>query len=161
MREALLEGHELALGGPVVALGEQRHRAADLERAIHVVKEGAVAVAIAIDRDEAAGVANDEPLDFARDQDRRVSEEVDAGLEREEQEQRELVEPVEVVGDEHVVARTRDVLLAPDVESEHQAEERDAEQPDQSIRNGRLAADGKEIGGWERGPGHGPESRGR
>src|SRR5260370_24762769 len=104
MGEALLERHELALGRSVVALGEDRHRAADFQGSIDVPEEGFVAMVVAVNGDEAAGLADDEPLHLARDQDGGVGEEMDAGLDRKQEEQRELVRPVEGVVDYYLVS---------------------------------------------------------
>ncbi len=154
MGEAFLEREELAFGRPVGAFGKDPHRAADLEGAVDVVEQRLVAVALADDGHESAGVPNDEPLDLARDQERGIGQKVDPGFDRKQHQQRELVQPVEVVGDDDVVARPRDVLLACHLEPEDEPHDRNGHQPDGAIGERRLAADRKEVGGREGGRGH-------
>jgi hypothetical protein len=72
---------------------------------------------------------------------------VEARLRREEVEESELVQPVEVVGDDHVVARTRDVGPALDLEAEAKAQQRDADEADEPVREVRAGANGNEVGG--------------
>src|SRR5579859_3924091 len=58
-------------------------------------------------------------------------------LDRKEQQQRELVGPVEVVGDDDVVgsALVRDVLAPVHLEPERQPQQGDRQQPDQPVRH--------------------------
>ncbi len=67
-------------------------------------------------------------------------------LNRKEVEERELVQPVEVVGDDNVVAGSRDVLPPLHVEPKAQAQQRHPDQPDQPVWDVGPATDRKEVG---------------
>src|SRR5258708_5998956 len=124
MGEALLEGQELALFRSVVGFRKDRHGSPNLQAAIHVVKQGLVAVTFANDGDVATRVPDQPPLELARHQVFWVGEKVQARLDRKQQQERELVEPVEVVGDDYVCARTWGVLAAFGLELEAEPSER-------------------------------------
>ena len=70
-----------------------------------------------------------------------------ARLDREEQQQRELVGPVEVVGDHDVVASAlaRDVLAAVDLEPKSEPEHRDRQPPNQPVGQVRARADRQQV----------------
>src|SRR5260370_41111221 len=155
MREPLLEGHQLALLRAVIARGKDRDRAADLDRPVHMPEKRLVSVALANDRHEAAGLPDDPPLHLARDQDRGVGKEMNARLHRKEDEQRELVQPVEVVGDDDIVARVRDVLFPHPVEAEDEPQQWHPDEPDRAVSARRLAAYRTEVSAWKFGLGHG------
>jgi hypothetical protein len=70
---------------------------------------------------------------------------VQTGLDRKEKEERELVQPVQVVGDDDVVAGVRKVFATFDPEPKGEPEQRDAEEPDQAIGHVRAGADWDEI----------------
>src|SRR6266567_1518894 len=103
MSEALVERNELALGRPVLAFRKNRDRAADFQAAVDVLVEPPVAVAAPRHRHVAAAVAHDEPLELARHEQRRVGKKVQTRLDRKEQEEQELIGPVQMVGDDDVV----------------------------------------------------------
>src|SRR5260370_38157158 len=153
-REPLREGQQLAPLRSVIALGKDRHRAADLERPAHMPEKRLVSVSLANDRHEAAGLPDDPPLHLARDQDGWVCKEVDARLNRKQEEERELVQPVEVVGDDNVVAGMRDVLLPHHVEAEDEPQQWHPDEPDRAASEGRRAAHRKEVSWWEFGLSH-------
>jgi hypothetical protein len=62
---------------------------------------------------------------------------VEARLDGKQEQEGELVEPVQVVGDDDVVAamRARDVLAAFPVELEADSEQRDADEADDPVRD--------------------------
>src|SRR5438094_7065981 len=134
--EPLVKREQLTLGLAVAALGKDRHRAAQLQAAIYVAVQRLVTRSLADDWHVAAGGAHQPPLELAGDQDRRVGQEVQPGLDREEVEEGELVEPVQMVGDDDVVAPARpgDVLAALHLESETQAQQGHADQADETVR---------------------------
>jgi len=73
--KALVKRNELAFGRPVLAFREDRDGAADLEAAFDVLVEAPIAVTVPHHWHVAAAVANDEPLELARHEQRRVGEE--------------------------------------------------------------------------------------
>ena len=93
-------------------------------------------------------------MHLAGDQDGGVGQEVEARLDREEHQERELVQPIEVVGDDHVVAGARNVAQPFHLETETETHERDGDHPHDSIRHVGLRAYGEQVGGWERRLGH-------
>src|ERR1700687_181502 len=134
MRESLLEGQKVALFRSIVRLGEDRDCSPDFQGVIHVVKQGFVAMAVAHDRHIAARGPDQPPLDLARHEERWVGQEMKPRLERKQKQEGELVEPVQVVGDDYVVARALwDVLATLDLELKAQPKERNADQADDPI----------------------------
>src|ERR1700737_3557014 len=117
-------------------------------------EEGWVAMALADDGDAAAGVPDAEPLDLSGDKERRVGQEVDSRLDRKQQQDGELVQPVEVVGDNDVVAGPRNVLPPRDVEAEYEVQQRDPDEPHQPVGKSRLAPHRKQVRRRERGLWH-------
>src|SRR6266851_442102 len=147
VRKPLVKRKHLALGRAVVALGEDCHRPAHLQASVDVPKQCRVAMALAHHGHVAPGGADEPPLKFARDQDGRVGQEVQPRLDRHQEQEGELVQPVQVVGDDDVVTRAGDVLAALDIETEADAEERDADKTDDPVRDAGARADRKEVGG--------------
>ena len=92
---------------------------------------------LAHDRHVATGGPHEPPLELASHEHRRVGQEMEARLEGKEQQEGELVQPVQVVGDDDVVAapRPRDVLSALDVELEAEPEQGDPDHAHDPIRN--------------------------
>src|SRR5712691_7296251 len=132
-----MEGEQLAFLRPVIALGEDRHGPSDLEAAVDVLEERFVAVALADDRHVAASRPYEPPLELARHQQRGVGEEVESRLDGKQEQESELVEPVQVVGDDDVVAAVGagDVLAALDLELEGEPEQGDADEADDAVRD--------------------------
>jgi len=96
----------------------------NLETAVDVVVEGGVAMSLTDDGHVSPSGPDEPPLESALHQAGRIGEKVKPGLDREEHEEGELVQPVEVVGDHDVVARMRDVLMTFDLEPEEESEQR-------------------------------------
>ena len=113
-----------------------------------MVEQGRVAVAAAHDGYVTAGGANQEPLELASHEHGRVGQEVQARLDREQQQQGELVGPVQVVGDDYVVGAVLagDVLPAMDLEVEREAKQRDADEPDEPVGDGGARPYGEKVG---------------
>src|ERR1700737_1937387 len=154
MRETFLERQELALCGSVVAFWEDRDGSPHLEAAVHVVKQRVVAMALAHNGDVAPCRSDQPPLEFACNEVLGVGKEMHAGLDGKKQQQSELVEPVEVIADDDVIARLGDVLATLDLNAKAQPEEWDCDHADDSIRNVRAATDRKQVGRWQSCGGH-------
>ena len=100
-----------------------------------MAKQGRVTVPLAHDWHIPAGGTDEPPLEATRHEDRRIGEKVQPWLDREEHQQGELVKPVQVIGDDDVVAaaRPRNVLTTPDVEAEAQPQQRDPEHAHEAV----------------------------
>src|SRR2546430_7560405 len=70
-------------------------------------------------------------------------------LERQQKEQDELVQPVQVVGDDDVVARARNVRAALDIEAEAQPKQGNSDHTHQAIRKVGARTDGQEVCGGQ------------
>src|SRR5438132_1138609 len=152
MREALLEGHDLALSLTVVSLRVEGDHPAALQTSVHVLKEDAIGTRLAVHRDKTADTLHERPLDLPRDQQRGVAEEVNSRLSRKGREDGKRIEPVQVVGDQDVGAVRRNVLATfhPDPE-EHMQEWYDG-QLEEAKHRSRLALDRKQVSRRDTGP---------
>src|SRR5712691_10696637 len=152
MREALVKGNKLALGGPVLALREDRDGAADLQAPVDMLVEPPVAVAAPHHRHVAAAVPDDKPLELASNEQRRVREKVQAWLDWEQQQEQELVGPVQVVGDDDVVGAPflGDVFGSLDLDAKREPHDRHGKEPHDAIRDARFWTNVKKVGGRKR-----------
>src|SRR6202165_4358947 len=147
MRKALLERHDLALGRTIVTLGIDRDHATSLQASIGVLEQHRVRAGLAIDRDVAADAFDQRPLDFARHEHGGVTEEMHAGLGREAGEDREGVEPVEMVGDQHIGAVGGNPFAALDLDTKERMEKGHGPESHRSIRECGLSLYRKKSGG--------------
>ena len=147
MREAFLERQQLALTRAEVAFGKQRHCPAELQAVADAAEQRLRVLDRSLDWDDPAGGADESPLGLASHHAGRVGEHVDARLDREDHQDRHRVEPAEMVGDDDVRARTRDVLAAVHGEAEAEAQQRDGDGADDAIGQGGTAADGQQVDG--------------
>src|SRR6202023_2309270 len=101
---------------------------------------------LAIDRDVAADALDERPLDFAGHEHGGVAQEVNAGFGREGGQDGERIQPVEMVGDQHVGATSRNPFAALDPDSKQRMEQGHSPKSYRSICEGGLPLDRKEIG---------------
>src|SRR6266550_5413434 len=145
MREALLEGHDLAFRRPVVSLRVEGDHASALQASIHVLEEDGIGARLAVDGDIAGDALDERPLDSPRGEDRCVAEKVNPGLRGEGRENGKRIEPVQVVGDQHVVAVRRNVLATVDLDSEQHVKEWNERQLEEAKHRRCLTLDREQV----------------
>src|SRR6202022_3873790 len=91
--------------------------------------------------DVAGGLANRPPLQAAPPEQLRVGQEMDARLRWEGEQDREVVEPVEVIGDQYVGAVPRNLLAPADVEAKDEAQDRRQDRAQEPVGGGCPALD--------------------
>src|SRR5439155_16059375 len=86
------------------------------------------------------------------DQDSGVAEKVNAGLSGKGREDGKRIEPVQVVGDQHVGAVLRNMLANFDLDPEQQMEKRDDRQLEEAKHRRRLTLDREQVSRRYAGP---------
>src|ERR1700682_3393911 len=147
MGEALFERHYLAFVRTIVAFRIQGEDPTPLQALVRVVEEHGVRVGLTVDRDEPADTLDHGPLEFARDQDGRIAKKMHAGFDRKGRKDCEGVEPVQVVGDQHVVAFGGNALAALNGDAEERTQQGYGPQAQRAIPHRGLPLHGKKIGG--------------
>lgn len=141
MGEALFEGLKAALGLSVMTLRVEGDGATTLQAAVDMLEERRVVVKAPVDGDIAANRPDDGPLDAMRHEHRGVAQEVDPWLARKAGKDGEGVEPVEVVGDDQVSPSPGNVLATGNRDPKQEMENRQGQDPQNSIGEGCLALD--------------------
>src|SRR2546422_8138081 len=105
-----------------MALRVDRDHATPLKAPVGVLEEHEVGPSLAIDRDVAAYTLDQRPLDLARHEHGGIAEEMDARLGGKGGEDGERIQPVQMVGDQHIRATGRNSFAAFDADAKQRME---------------------------------------